>query len=61
MELSEAQKHLFYRDGFLQLPAIVSQELVDEAKKAINASLGNEGIDPAKLPSYRQQTYCPRS
>jgi hypothetical protein len=59
MELSEAQKQLFYRDGFLQLPAIVSQELVDEAKKAINASLGSEGIDPAKLPTYRQQTYCP--
>ncbi|HEY4384995.1 MAG TPA: hypothetical protein VGN34_11035 [Ktedonobacteraceae bacterium] len=59
MELSEEQKQTFYRDGFLKLPGIVSRELVDEATKAINASLGNEGIDPVKLPIYRSQSYCP--
>jgi hypothetical protein len=59
MELNKEQKQLFYRDGFIQLPGIVPEQFVNEARKAINISLGSEGMDPAKLSAYRQQTYCP--
>jgi hypothetical protein len=59
MELSIAQKRSFYRDGFLRLPGAVPQELVDAARRAINASLGDRGIDPAQLNSFRSKSYCP--
>jgi len=59
MELNSAQKRSFYRDGFLRLPGAVPQELVDEARRAINASLGDRGIDPAQLTTFRAQSYCP--
>lgn len=59
MELSIAQKQSFYRDGFLRLPGAVPQELVDAARRAINASLGDRGIDPAQLNSFRSKSYCP--
>ncbi len=58
MELNEEQKQAFYRDGFVKLPGAVSRDLVDAARKAINASFGSEGIDPARLPTFRAQSYC---
>ncbi|MGI9147868.1 MAG: phytanoyl-CoA dioxygenase family protein [Chloroflexota bacterium] len=59
MQLSIAQKQSFYRDGFLRLPGAVPQELVEAARRAINASLGDRGIDPAQLDSFRSKSYCP--
>ena len=59
MELSEAQKQELWEKGFVKLPGIVPRELVDAALRAINASLGTEGIDPAKLTTFRAQSYCP--
>jgi hypothetical protein len=59
MELSIEQKHALFRDGFVTLPRAVPLELVDAARRAINTSLGSEGIDPAKLATYRSQSYCP--
>jgi hypothetical protein len=59
MELNLAQKQSLYRDGFVKLPGAVSLDLVDAARLAINASLGENGIDPAQLTRFRAQSYCP--
>jgi Phytanoyl-CoA dioxygenase (PhyH) len=59
MELSLAQKQALHRDGFVKLPGAVPRNLVDAARKAINVSLGEQGIDPAQLTTFRAQSYCP--
>jgi hypothetical protein len=59
LELTYEQKQTLYDQGFVKLPSIVPKELVGEALRAINASLGSEGIDPAQLPTFRSQSYCP--
>jgi hypothetical protein len=58
-ELTDEQKHALARDGFVHLPGAVPRDRVDAALRAINASLGSEGIDPARLPTFRAQSYCP--
>jgi hypothetical protein len=57
--LTTQQKQEFYERGFVKLPGAVPQELVDIARRAINASLGNQGIDPALLTQFRSRSYCP--
>ncbi len=59
MELTYEQKQTLYENGFVKLPDIVPQDLVYDALRAINASLGATGIDPARLPTFRAQSYCP--
>ena len=59
MRLTTAQKQTLYDDGILKLPGIVPTELVNAALRAINGSLGSEGIDPDKLVTFRSQSYCP--
>jgi hypothetical protein len=59
MVLSVSQKKALYEDGFVQLPGVVPRELVDAALLAINASLGEKGIDPAQLTTFRSRSYCP--
>ena len=59
MELTAAQKQSLYDQGFVNLPCIIPRELVDRALRAINASLGSQGIDPNNLTKFRAQSYCP--
>ena len=59
MDLTREQKQALYEQGFVKLPGIVPQELVNTARRAINASLGSQGIDPARLTTFRAQSYCP--
>lgn len=59
MELTDAQKQALYKDGFVKLPGMVPDELVQDALRAINTSLGSNGIDPARLDIFRAQSYCP--
>jgi hypothetical protein len=59
MELTGAQKQALYDQGFVNFPGIVPRELVDRALRAINASLGSQGIDPNNLTKFRAQSYCP--
>jgi hypothetical protein len=59
VELSVGQKQSLYRDGFVVLPGAVPRELVDAALRAINTSLGDDGIEPAQLARFRAQSYCP--
>ncbi len=59
MELTHDQKQQFFEQGYVHLPAAVPQQHVRAALRAINASLGNEGIDPSKLTTFRSQSYSP--
>lgn len=59
MECTAAQKHELCDTGLVRLPGIVPRHLVDSALRAINESLGEQGIDPARLPQFRAQSYCP--
>jgi phytanoyl-CoA dioxygenase PhyH len=57
--LTDDQRQALAQDGFVHLPGAVPPGLVDAALRAINAALGSEGIDPARLPTFRAQSYCP--
>ncbi|MBC8136832.1 MAG: hypothetical protein H8F28_13185 [Fibrella sp.] len=59
MQITQAQKQEFFENGVLKLPGIVSGELIQRARRAINANLGENGMHPDDLPRLRAQTYCP--
>ncbi len=59
LEITLAQKRTLYENGFVKLPGLVSQELVHNALRAINSSLGSKGMDPTQLSIFRSQSYCP--
>lgn len=58
MQLTYAQKQEFYQNGFVKIPGVVPQVMVDAAVRAINASVG-QGIDPAQVPIYQARSFCP--
>ncbi len=58
MELTPEQKEHFLEQGYLLVPGAVSRDRVEAALRAINHSLG-EGMDPARLATFRAQSYCP--
>jgi hypothetical protein len=59
MERTTVQWEQLYNDGYVTLPGIIPLTKVEQALHAINRSLGEEGIDPARLPQFRAQSYCP--
>ncbi|HEX5322633.1 MAG TPA: phytanoyl-CoA dioxygenase family protein [Capsulimonadaceae bacterium] len=59
MKLTYDQKKHFFEHGYVVVPGVVPPVMVDSAVKAINHSLGQEGIDPAQLTKFRAQSYCP--
>jgi hypothetical protein len=59
MELTADQRATFREHGFVQLPGIVPQERIRAALRAINASIGANGIAPDQLTKFRAQSYCP--
>jgi len=59
MELTHEQKQMFYEKGYVKLPGIVPRPLIDSALRAINASIGAQGIPPDQLPILRSRSYCP--
>ncbi len=61
MELTHDQKQAMYTDGFAHFPGIVPRELVDNALRAINASLGDRGMHPDELPTLRSRSYAPEA
>src|SRR5687768_12479136 len=56
--LSADQLRRLRDDGYLVVPQVVAPELVRRALRAINHAL-SLGIDPAKLPTFNAQTFCP--
>jgi phytanoyl-CoA dioxygenase PhyH len=59
MHLTYAQKQQIFEKGYVKVPGVIPQVMVNEALKAINHSLGDKGIDPEKLPTFRSQSYAP--
>lgn len=59
MEMTAERRQQLHDNGFIALPGIIPQERVEKALRAINASLGSNGIDPGKLVQFRAQSYCP--
>jgi hypothetical protein len=59
MTLDAAQVRALYEDGYLHVPGLVPRALVDQALRAINASLGSEGIAKDHLPTFRASTFTP--
>ncbi len=54
---SDGRAHL-REHGWVRVPSVVPAGQVAAALRAINHSLG-EGIDPARLVSFRDRTFCP--
>jgi hypothetical protein len=59
VKLEEAEKRALVDDGYVIVPGAVPRERVDAALRAINHSLGEEGIPKEHLWTLRAQTFCP--
>ncbi len=61
--LSPAERREFHDKGYLVLPGAVPEAAVRRVRRAINHSLGEEGMAKEDLPRMRSQSYCsePRS
>ena len=58
MQLTRQHKLQFHRDGYLKIPGAVSLIMIDRALRAINHSLGEQGMSKDDLPTLRAQSYC---
>lgn len=58
MELTYAQKQEIFKNGFVKVPGVVPQVMVDEALRTINSSVG-EGMDMDDMVTFRSRSYCP--
>lgn len=58
MLLTPQQKQQIVDDGFVVLPAVVPRALLDDALRAINASVG-DGMNRDEMPSFRTLSFCP--
>ena len=59
MKLNTLQRREFYEQGFIHIPGVVPRIMVNDALRAINTSLGDQGIDPAQITKYRSQSFAP--
>ena len=59
MTLTAAQERALVDEGYLLVPGLVSRERVEAALRAINHSLGEQGIAKDALWTMRAQTFCP--
>jgi Phytanoyl-CoA dioxygenase (PhyH) len=57
--LTPEQERALVDEGYLLVPGLVSRERVDAALRAINHSLGEQGIAKDALWTMRAQTFCP--
>src|SRR5262245_13585379 len=59
MQLDGVQQQALVERGYLHLPGVVPAELVEGALRAINSSLGSEGIARDQLPTLRARSFTP--
>jgi hypothetical protein len=57
--LSPAQRRALREEGFVLLPQLVARDQVDDARRTINAHLGQEGMPKDQLPVFRARTFTP--
>ena len=58
MQLTGQQKRAFRELGYTVLRGVIPQVMIDDALRAINHSLGYEGMAKDDLPRLRAQSYC---
>lgn len=58
MQLTYQQKKEILENGFVKIPGVVPEVMVNEARRAINHSIG-EGMNVEDMPVLRQRSYCP--
>ncbi|TVR52115.1 MAG: hypothetical protein EA425_05615 [Puniceicoccaceae bacterium] len=58
LPLSYNERRSLYEDGYIVLRGAVPELMVRNARRAINASLGERGLHPDELPEMRSRTYC---
>lgn len=58
MILNAQQLRQMHDDGYLLLKGMIPRVMVDAARHAINHHLGEFGLPPDELNTYRAQTYC---
>jgi hypothetical protein len=58
MELTYAQKQEIFEKGFVKIPGVVPQVMVNAALRAINHSVG-EGMNVDDMVTFRARSYCP--
>ena len=58
MRLTVPQRKFFIENGYIHLPGVVPPIMVREARRAINHSLGEEGMAKDQFHILRSQTYC---
>ena len=59
MSLDAEQQRALIDDGYLILRDAVPRARIDRALKAINCSLGEQGIDKGRMELLRARTFCP--
>jgi len=59
VRLSDADRRALIEDGYLLVPGVVPRHRIDDALKAINRSLGEEGIAKEAIWTLRAQSFCP--
>lgn len=59
MPLTSDQLVSLRDDGLVKLPGVIPKETVSQALRAINSSLGTEGIPPDELVTFRSRSYAP--
>lgn len=57
MQLSVLEKQAMYQHGFIKIPGVIPQVMVDAALRAINHSVG-EGMKAEDMAVMRARSYC---
>jgi hypothetical protein len=58
MTLSREQKQELHDDGYVVVHALVPDEQIRNARRAINQSFGR-GIDPERIAEFESRSFCP--
>jgi hypothetical protein len=58
MNLTKKQKEEIFENGYVVLPGVARQKLINVALRAINHSI-SKGIDPKQVEKFRATSYCP--
>jgi hypothetical protein len=58
MKLTYDQKKQILENGFVKIPGVVPKIMIDEARRAVNHSVG-EGMNVEDMPVFRQRSYAP--
>ena len=59
MHLGWLGKRRLLRDGYVQIGGVVPPGQIEAALRAINRSLGEQGLPPDRIREMRARTFCP--